>query len=151
MTERPWGRRWDDQEGKRISIHHFHVDHNATCLLPPLPPPPPPPPPPEKKKEWKNICITIIFFQFLLGPKKNRRQRLCKIEQNIRVFHSFLLTPLSPPPPPLQFFLNQPLFFKSSWVDYIFISGLLSQEHLKAITYAKRIYGANRVQIGIQE
>ena len=86
------------------------------------------------------------FFQFLLGPKKNRRQRLCKVARNIRVFHNFLFTPLPPSPP--QFFFNQPLFFKSSRVDYIFISRLLSQEHLKTITYAKRIYGANRVQNG---
>ena len=72
MNERPWGRRWDDQEGKRISIHHFHVDHNATCLLPP-------PPPPPKENRMKKYMHNHYFFP--VSPWSQEKSKT-KVMQN---------------------------------------------------------------------
>ena len=40
---REGGKKWKEkEERKKIEIHHFHINHNATCLLP-------------------QFCITIVL------------------------------------------------------------------------------------------
>ena len=60
---------------KNSAIYHFHIDHNANCF----PPKPPfPSPSPHQKKS-----ITIVLLSSSLGttviPRKNCKQRSCKI------------------------------------------------------------------------
>ena len=50
-------------------VHHFHIDHNASCLRPP-PPPPPPPSRQPGKKILHSHCFPSVILGITVVPKE---------------------------------------------------------------------------------